>query len=125
MKKFYLFIIINLLVLTSLQAKNTNHWVDSQSNLIDISSPFTDVLDHLPLKVVAYPNPTKDRLFIECENPLNSVSVYNLLGQKLKHFHLEGLKKYEFSVSDLPSGTYIITVQSGNQAINQKFTKID
>lgn len=113
------------MVLTSLQAKITIHWEEDTPILTNYNPPSSLIVDNLPLKILAYPNPTKDRLFIESENSLNSISVYNLLGQKLKHFNLDGAKKYEFSVNDLPSGTYIITVQSGNQTVNQKFTKID
>ncbi len=79
----------------------------------------------LPIKISTYPNPAKDKLYIESETPMSTIAVYNLLGQKLKSFSTEGTKKYEISVNDLPSGTYILTVQSGNSTVNQKFTKVD
>lgn len=119
MKKVYLFILLNFLILAALRASVTGRDTNTGDQPSDL------VVENLPLRILAYPNPTKDRLFVESELPFSSISVYNLLGQKLKHFSVEGLKTYEISVSDLASGTYIVTAQIGNQTVNQKFTKID
>lgn len=118
MKKIYLLILFSLSVLLNLHAKNSlPFWGGSGSPM--------NIMDNNPIKILAYPNPTKDRLFVESESPLHSISIYNLLGQKIKHFSLEGFKKMEIIVNDIPSGTYILTAQSGSQTISQKFTKID
>lgn len=116
MRKFYLLFLFNLLILANLHAKFSHPFLGGNPTIL---------MDNNPIKIVAYPNPTKDRLFIESESPLHSISVYNLLGQKVKHFTLEGFRKMEITVNDLPSGTYILTVQSGTQTVSQKFTKID
>lgn len=114
MKKLYLlFLFISMM--SGLNAMISKH----------VILPTVSIMDNLPLKILAYPNPAKDKLFIESESPLSTLIVYNLLGQKMKQFSLEGAKKFEFSVADLPSGTYILTVQSGNQTVNQKITKVD
>jgi hypothetical protein len=125
MIKFYLIILFNLLIVSSLLARVSNSQISSLSAIVKQNGIIEPSSENLPIKVLAYPNPTKDRLFVESECPMHSISVYNLLGQKVKSFSLDGSKKYDFSVSDLPSGTYILSVQTNNQNVNQKFTKID
>ncbi len=117
MKKIYILFLFSFLLLRYIHAKPA-----LKLHLGDI--PNVQEIDN-PIKILAYPNPTKDRLFVESDQSITSISIYNLLGQKLKSFILDGTKRYEFSVSDLPAGTYVVTVQSGNQTVNQKFTKID
>jgi hypothetical protein len=125
MIKFYLIILFNLLIVSSLLARVSNSQITSPSAIVKQNGIIEPSSENLPIKVLAYPNPTKERLFVESESPMQSISVYNLLGQKVKSYILDGSKKYDFSVSDLPSGTYILSVQTNNQNVNQKFTKID
>ena len=58
-----------------------------------------------------YPNPVHDVLVIENGEPVESVSVSNLVGQKVRS--LTGLyqRKNEVSMSGLPEGIYLITVR--------------
>jgi len=68
-----------------------------------------------------YPNPIQNlaKLTISLENPqMVNVSVNDALGNQIKQFQFNGIKgKNERSVdlSSVNSGTYLITVQAGNQ----------
>jgi hypothetical protein len=125
MKKIYLIIFCKLLIFTGLYTKASSIKMDRLNPSLVVYPIDEVIVDNLPLKVLAYPNPAKERLTVESESNMNQIAIYNILGQKLKQFNLEGVRKFEFSVSDLSSGTYILSVQSGNQSFNQKFTKID
>jgi hypothetical protein len=58
-----------------------------------------------------YPNPVHDVMVIENADPVESVSISNLVGQKVKS--LTGLyqKRNEINMSGLPEGIYLITVR--------------
>jgi alpha-tubulin suppressor-like RCC1 family protein len=54
-----------------------------------------------------YPNPVKDFLNISYENPINIISIVNLLGQEVINTN-----QSKIDVSDLISGTYFIKISS-------------
>jgi len=55
-----------------------------------------------------YPNPASERLYIDSEQPIQALSVYNLMGEEVKVRKL-GLKSYD--VSHLNTGNYVVRVQ--------------
>ncbi|HIP49248.1 MAG TPA: T9SS type A sorting domain-containing protein [Lutibacter sp.] len=57
-----------------------------------------------------YPNPVKDVLTIETTNPVDAVSIYNMLGQEVIN-----TTKTQIDMSALPAGSYVVKVQAGEQ----------
>lgn len=74
----------------------------------------------LPLRI--YPNPVKNKLYIESEGVIRQVSVYTLQGQCLVRFTPETLKA-EMPVQHLATGMYILEIQSESDFIQTRFIK--
>jgi len=73
-----------------------------------------------------YPNPANDRVAINLDLKIGanySLSVTNLLGQRVSAFDLDlekGSSKLNLDVSKYEPGIYLITVQSNQSAITKK-----
>ena len=70
--------------------------------------------------VKLYPNPVSDRLFIKSTEQVKNISIYNINGQLVKQ---ASETTSGIDVSVLPSGLYMIEINTSNNSINQKFLK--
>ncbi len=71
------------------------------------------------LNVVFYPNPTKDKLFIEGLSDFEA-NVFDLYGRKLIHLiNVNG----SIDISKLNSGTYLVQLKGAGQTFMQKIIK--
>lgn len=68
--------------------------------------------------VAVYPNPVKDVLNIYGVNALNTVEVYNMLGQKVKE-----VSTTTVNVSDLESGVYLVKINTDNASKTVRIIK--
>jgi len=94
----------------------------SASEWTKIYVPLKDFQEHgswddnmwweLPFKI--FPNPVKDKIFIEGINP-DKVLIFNGLGQLV----FQG-DQNEINVSNLPSGIYFLSLEKGEEVFNQK-----
>lgn len=77
---------------------------------INVTDLKEDILD----KLIIYPNPADDKLFINLDNPENTVKLKLLSydGKICREFKLSGDSIYEISVSDLSSGLYIAEIST-------------
>ncbi len=69
-----------------------------------------------------YPNPAKDKLFVEVNLPPERISIFNVMGQRI--FSLEtapGLDVYECDVQDLPRGMYLIHLEFSEGVVVMRF----
>ena len=87
--------------------------------------PVDENLDKIKLSF--FPNPTANTLFIESDLSSNLIetSIYTISGELRKKLKTS-TKDLSIDVSDLLSGTYIITVndaQTGEQVARSKFLK--
>lgn len=64
------------------------------------------IRENTKLEFVLYPNPVKDRLYIETLEEIKNIQVYTLQGKRLKVF-----KETPITLSDLPKGVYIVRVE--------------
>ena len=88
----------------------------------NLSSLGVGTTDRNPL--VIYPNPTNEVLSISIENqPINSVKIYNLLGQ-LVLYEVIDAAALTLDVSALLSGQYLIEISSGKKIFSQPFIKL-
>lgn len=74
------------------------------------------------LKVSLYPSPAKDQLRISAKNTIQSVSIYNLLGKRVKNVVINK-KSDAIDVSNLSSGIYILKYTVDSTVGSMKFIK--
>jgi glycosidase len=74
-------------------------------------------------QLVVYPNPVNDKLFINTDQLIDRLEIYNLAGSKM-HVDtcLDG--RNTFDVSDLPAGFYMLKMQVGNKVFTGKIVKL-
>jgi len=73
-------------------------------------------------EVKIYPNPVKDKLNITASKKINSLSVYDMLGQEVLSKKVNA-KETSLEVSHLVSGIYLLKIASENKTKNIKITK--
>ncbi|WP_250432844.1 T9SS type A sorting domain-containing protein [Hanstruepera flava] len=73
-------------------------------------------------EVSVYPNPVLDRLNIESTSPVTSISIYNILGKKVKEIQSDNPIK-EIDMTSLSNGIYLIKVSAENKTQTIKVIK--
>lgn len=105
----------------------------STDAVLNVSSndPIKKADKEKPFMLELYPNPTRynSTLVVDLkESNLLDIQFYNISGRLVKRIQKTnahvGRNEIGFSASELPQGTYIIRVQSGNQVENTKFVKM-
>lgn len=61
-----------------------------------------------------YPNPAKDQLNLFSMRGLNSVKIYNTLGQQVSSEILNGIETYTLDLSGFPKGLYVVSVTTNH-----------
>lgn len=76
----------------------------------------TDIAENAD-QIMIYPNPSSGLVFVEGPN-LSQISVFNLMGQEVKHFDTQDTAT-RIDLSDLPDGVYVIkaTAENGSRSI--------
>ncbi len=69
-----------------------------------------------------YPNPANDVLNISSQSTINTVEIFNVLGQKVITMQVED-KSAEINVSNLNAGIYLIKYEINNSTSTKKFVK--
>jgi len=71
-------------------------------------------LDEFQTQLTAqfYPNPVNDKLTISCNQLVQRVSVFNVLGKKLKTISINDLKDFNIDLTNYQSGIYFIFLRS-------------
>ncbi len=78
--------------------------------------------NELTNQVTMFPNPAKDVVNISTQNQINTVRIYNLLGQEV--LNVKGSSNsMQVNTSNLTTGNYIVKVESGNAVKTLKLTK--
>jgi hypothetical protein len=74
--------------------------------------------------ISVYPNPASNMLYISSESELNSVMVYDVVGQLVKQVNLDRDFNSNLDISDLNNGVYILQVETVSGEYNSsKFVK--
>jgi len=93
----------------------------SSSYLVDmVSSTFESELEN-NLKI--YPNPTSGIIFIEVTGGIYKnmeITISDLVGHVFQERNIPGNGKYNFNISDYPSGVYSFKIISENEAITKR-----
>ncbi|MCF6349824.1 MAG: T9SS type A sorting domain-containing protein [Flavobacteriaceae bacterium] len=77
------------------------------------TSAVASVQDLEALGFSAYPNPVKDNLFLNANENIINVSIYNVIGQEVKSLQPNSLEA-TIDMSDLNSGAYFVKVNIGS-----------
>lgn len=76
-------------------------------------------LDKNNIQLSVYPNPAYDNLYITSSENITDITIYNMLGQKVKQTEVKSNESI-IDVSNLNSGTYFIIVNSTTGSNTQK-----
>ena len=68
-----------------------------------------------------YPNPTQDWLQLDIEAPIQNIVINNINGQVV--LQTDTIEGKRISVASIPTGNYIITVQTTEGIFRQQFVK--
>ncbi|MEH6536450.1 MAG: FG-GAP-like repeat-containing protein [Psychroserpens sp.] len=84
----------------------------SANQLLEITEGDSLSIDENQLNTThLFPNPVKDILFLQSNESLQSVTVFDVLGKKVKSFKPK-LNSYNFDVSSLTNGVYFVNILS-------------
>jgi cytochrome c peroxidase len=74
--------------------------------------------------ILVYPNPASSYINVNILNGTKqgTVSIYNMIGSLVKVVEIDGNER-EVNISDLPAGSYIISVQDEKGPITKAFIK--
>jgi hypothetical protein len=72
-----------------------------------------------------YPNPAVTYLGVETKNPISDYEI-DIFSTELKYAkHIEGSNSNTIDVSDLPPGTYYISLKDTHVQVIKKFVKLN
>ncbi len=87
-----------------------------------VQSALNDVNMESEIKV--FPTTVADLMMLESQENIETASIVNLIGQTVKRFDVNGIKK-ELNLSNLSSGNYILNVKlSSGKYANKKIVKL-
>ncbi len=69
-----------------------------------------------------YPNPAQNQLFIETNEYVDAISVFDITGKLVREFNIGGklTSTYKIDVKHFPAGIYLIKVTNGKEVIVKK-----
>ena len=85
-------------------------------------TPTVGIKDNVLAGFSFYPNPTSDVLNLKANGNIESVSLFNLLGQKVKSVKVDATSS-NISLEGLAKGNYVMQVTVDGQTANYKITK--
>lgn len=66
-----------------------------------------------------YPNPTKERVYINTSIPIKKITISNLLGQKIKNYNTSQVKS-SIDISELNKGIYFVKIYTEKVVLSKK-----
>ena len=73
-------------------------------------------------EIVIYPNPANE--YFKLNYPINKIIIYNSIGSVVKTFNGNFNSDFNFDISKLKSGVYIISISNNNSIKNHKLIKL-
>ncbi len=74
------------------------------------------------MKVTFYPNPTEEVLNIVTEKVIDKVAIFDISGKKINELHFRS-NQIQISTESLPTGMYMVQIQSEGENVYKKFVK--
>ncbi|MFV0501961.1 MAG: T9SS type A sorting domain-containing protein [Bacteroidales bacterium] len=94
------------------------------NDITNCGNPFVG-LDDISLEdnsITLYPNPTNSEVNISSENVINSIEIFNSLGQRV-YYSVVNYNTKTIDISSFANGVYILGVNTGNGVIRKKIIK--
>ena len=91
------------------------HYFDDVSDIFVVKYGNASINNIQKSDVSFYPNPVKDKLYIQTETGIDKIDIYDMLGKKV--FTLNVNDKTEINISHLPKGVYAVYVFLENRII--------
>lgn len=88
---------------------------------VDLTDPALSTLEYKELLFHIFPNPVEDHLTIKTPFNIEEISIYNLLGQRVKN--ISANSKNSIDMSHLKSGIYFVEVKSDNNTSTKRIIK--
>jgi hypothetical protein len=100
---------------------NQTWWIDDLTVMDGL--PITGVNESLEINedLCIYPNPSGGKFTITCDGTVNSIEIYNLLGEKIYTAQLFQQTSNLIDLTDAPKGIYLAKIYSGTEIYNRKF----
>jgi hypothetical protein len=90
------------------------------------SNTVSIIFDEKGTPVIAYPNPTREKLTIELAQPVQSMTlqILTLEGKLVRQLETGAVQRYEtIDTRDLSNGVYVLQIKAGTDIYNLKFVK--
>ncbi|MFT7119952.1 MAG: subtilisin family serine protease/chitodextrinase [Neolewinella sp.] len=94
--------------------------VISTIELIPTTRRFDDVTDIGEADVQIAPNPASDVVTIRVHDPMSRITVYSIDGKQVFSRSYDGVEQTTIDVSSLPSGIYILSVQTDEELVTER-----
>jgi hypothetical protein len=104
-----------------------NHWKQTNGyksmTLTGLPTSIEGIANTESLSV--YPNPANDNVTVTMEQPMESLTIYNALGQEVKHINNIQSTKLTIPVNNLDKGVYVIEGRNASGSITiSRFMKL-
>ncbi len=73
--------------------------------------------------VALYPNPATDQIIIKTDDPMQSITIYDMIGRPIQQIAGQNLKEQKLNIQTLPPGVYMIKVLGLKDTYQQNFSK--
>jgi hypothetical protein len=94
---------------TTVAIGSTNHGnYFGQTRVFDLSQ-ILSISNSNPVQFIIYPNPIKNNFSIESKIPIEKLTLYTLLGQKIRTFDNS---ETTFNITELRAGNYLLEIQT-------------
>jgi hypothetical protein len=93
--------------------------------LISSSTNINETKDNLSDKLIIYPNPVKDILYIDKKIPTNNIEykIIDILGKNIDNGIIQNNSKPHINIESLPTGIYLLILNDGAKNYSVRFIK--
>lgn len=90
---------------------------------IEYEGSITGVQDIINQSFSVFPNPAHDVLNVESEQPIEDISLFNAMGQRLQ-IAQPSSNTVQLNLSGLPAGVYFLQIKNLESSLSYKFIKL-
>lgn len=90
--------------------------------LYRVYDPFVSVDENSISMVTVYPNPASEKLIVDSEIVVNQYEIYTITGAMIVGKPVDA-KSFEINLSEIPAGTYFVTLTSDGMVQTKRFVK--
>ena len=87
-----------------------SNWEASSSEVLN-----TNDFENEEFNLTVYPNPTEEIIIVNAKEVIQSLSIFNMVGEQIKTFKMN-TKSKEINIQDFSEGTYILNLKLSNGA---------